>query len=334
LRITKRRRANGYRTDHVHDLIVVGAGPAGLAAAVYGASEGLDVMVLEASVPGGQAGTSSRIENYLGFPTGITGHDLTGRAHVQARKFGARLMVAEGARGIACGRRPFHVEVGDGVRLAARAVIVATGAEYRRLPVPGIDRFEGVGLFYAATFVEAQLCRNQTVVVVGGGNSAGQAAVFLAETCARVHLLVRSPGLADSMSRYLIRRIAESPAIELQARSAVVAAEGGDHLERVSWRGPHGAVETCEVRHLFVMAGAVPNTGWLDGCLALDAAGFVKTGQELSSEDLSAAGWPLARAPHLLETSRPGVFAVTSRAAPMARASCDSRTGLTISWSA
>ena len=197
----------------VRDLVVVGAGPAGLAAAVYGASEGLDVLVVESTAPGGQAGASSRIENYLGFPTGISGLELAARAATQAEKFGAQLMIGCGASRLACASAPYVVEIGDGQRVPARAVIIATGAEYRRLQIGDVSRFEGAGVYYAATFMEAQLCGGDEVVVVGGGNSAGQAAVFLAQAARRVHLVIRSAGLADSMSRYLIRRIEDHPAI-------------------------------------------------------------------------------------------------------------------------
>jgi thioredoxin reductase (NADPH) len=191
---------------HVRDLIVIGAGPSGLAAAVYGASEGLDVLVLEAGTPGGQAGSSSKIENYLGFPAGISGQELAGRAYAQAQKFGAQIAVAESAAALSCERRPFVVETTAGSRAPARTVIIATGAEYRRLPLPEAARYEGVGLYYGATAMESALCRGEDVVVVGGGNSAGQAAVFLAESARRVHLLVRGDGLRDTMSRYLIQR--------------------------------------------------------------------------------------------------------------------------------
>ena len=296
---------------HVRDLVIVGAGPSGLAAAVYGASEGLDVLVVESTAPGGQAGSSSRIENYLGFPTGIAGMDLAARATNQAQKFGAQLMVGTGARRLTCDRNPRALEIGDGQRLSARAVIIATGAEYRRLAIDGLSRFEGAGVYYAATFMEAQLCAGEEVVIVGAGNSAGQAAVFLAEAARRVHMVIRSTGLADTMSRYLIRRIEDHPAIVRHARTEIVSLEGNGHLERVGWRDNEtGRVETHGIRHVFTMTGAVPSTGWLAGCLTLDAKGFIKTGPDLSPEDLAAARWPLARAPHLLETSRPGVFAV------------------------
>ena len=295
---------------HIRDLVIVGAGPAGLAAAVYAASEGLDVLVLESISPGGQAAASSMIENYLGFPNGVSGQELAARAYNQSQKFGAQVAVARGAKRLRCDRKPYALEVDDG-RIPGRSVIIATGVEYRRLSIDNVSRFAGAGVYHGATFMEAQLCRGEEVVVVGGGNSAGQAAVFLARTAKHVHLLVRSRGLAESMSRYLVRRIEGSPAITLHLRSEIVALEGDRHLERVRWRdSERQAVETRDIRHVFVMTGALPSTGWLAGCLALDAKGFIKTGPALSPEDLAAANWPLARGPHLLETSLPGVFAV------------------------
>ena len=295
----------------LRDLVIVGAGPAGLAAAVYGASEGLDVLVVESTAPGGQAGSSSRIENYLGFPTGIGGLELASRATSQAQKFGAQLMIGTGASRLACGYTPYALEIGDGHRLPARAVIIASGAEYRRLQIDNLSQFEGSGVYYAATFMEAQLCTGEEVVVVGAGNSAGQAAVFLAETARRVHMVIRSSGLADTMSRYLIRRIEDHPAIVRHAHTEIVSLEGNGHLERVGWRDNQtGSLKTHGIRHVFTMTGAVPSTHWLEGCVALDDKGFIKTGPDLLPEDLAAARWPLARAPHLLETSRPGVFAI------------------------
>ena len=292
------------------DLVIVGAGPAGLAAAVYGASEGLEVLMLETNAPGGQAGTSSRIENYLGFPNGITGQDLALRAYTQASKFGARVLIAKTATRLHCERRPYSIEMDDGSQLQARSVIIATGARYRRLDLENLARFEGQGVYYGATFIEAQLCRGDEIVVVGGGNSAGQAAVFLAQTVKRVHVLIRSSGLAETMSRYLIRRIEDHPAIELRTHTEIIALEGNDRLQRVSWRDNlSGKIERHDIRHLFLMTGAVPNTKWLDGCLALDDKGFVKTGPDLSPDELAAAQWPLARSPYFLETSIPCVFA-------------------------
>lgn len=294
----------------VRDVVIVGAGPSGLAAAVYGASEGLDVLVLESNAPGGQAGSSSWIENYLGFPTGISGEELAGRAYTQAQKFGAQVLIAKGAQ-LTCDRKPYTIAIDGGPAVPARAVIIATGAEYRRLPLENLSQFEGSGVYYGATFIEAQLCGGEEVIVVGGGNSAGQAAVFLAQTAKRVHMLVRSGGLVQSMSRYLIRRIEENPNIVLRTHTEILGLEGSDHVERVRWRNTAtGSIETSNISHIFVMTGAIPNTDWLDGCVARDAKGFIKTGPDLSPHDLAAAQWPLARAPHLLETSLPGVFAV------------------------
>jgi thioredoxin reductase (NADPH) len=297
--------------SQIRDLVVLGAGPAGLAAAVYGASEGLDVLVLESRVPGGQAGSSSKIENYLGFPTGISGQELTARAYTQAQKFGAGVLIAKGARRLLCDRKPYVIEMDDGQRVPARTIIIATGAEYRKPSLDDLARFEGAGVYYGATFMEAQLCAGEDVIVVGGGNSAGQAAVYLSQTARHVYVLVRSNGLAESMSRYLIRRIEDNPAITLRSCTELTAAEGESHLERVSWRDKNtGTIETHDIRHVFIMTGATPSTGWLGECIALDEKGFVKTGPDLSKDELNAARWPLPRRPYLLETSLPGVFAV------------------------
>ena len=297
--------------EQVRDTIVVGAGPAGLAAAVYGASEGLDVLVLESTAPGGQAGSSSRIENYLGFPMGISGQELAGRAYSQAQKFGAQVTVAKGARALRCVKRPYSIELEDGTTVPARTIVIATGASYRKLGVADLARFEGAGVYYGATPMEAQLCRGEEVIVVGGGNSAGQAAVFLSPSVRRVRMLVRGAGLAETMSRYLIRRIEQAPNIELWTRSEIVDLEGSDRLEAVRWRDNQTmAVERSELGHLFVMTGAEPTSSWLDGCVVRDDKGFIKTGPDLTREDLLAAEWALPRAPHLLETSLPGVFAV------------------------
>jgi thioredoxin reductase (NADPH) len=271
----------------VRDLVIVGAGPAGLAAAVYGASEG------------------------LGFPTGISGLDLTNRAYAQAQKFGAEIMIAKRAARLACERQPYALDVGDDAHVSARTLIIATGAQYRRPQLDNLAQFEGVGVYYLATPMEAQLCVGDDVIVVGGGNSAGQAAVFLAQTAKRVHLLVRGEGLAASMSKYLIRRVEENAAIIVRTQTEIVGLEGRGRLERVRWRdNRRGRTETTDVAHVFVMTGAVPNTGWLSGCVALDDKGFVKTGPDLSADDLTIFSWPLKRQPYLLETSRPGLFAV------------------------
>jgi thioredoxin reductase (NADPH) len=297
--------------ESVRDVVVIGAGPGGLAAAVYAASEGLDALVVEANAPGGQAGSSSRIENYLGFPTGVSGQELAGRALVQAEKFGAELAVARPAVKLSCGKRPYEVDLGGGVAVHARAVVIATGARYRKPDISNLARFEGVGIYYGATKVEANRCDGEDIVIVGGGNSAGQAAVFLSSSCRRVIVMVRAAGLAESMSRYLVRRIEETRNIELKTRTEIVALEGGDSLERVTWIDrATGESTTSSVGHVFLMTGANPNTEWLDRCVAMDEQGFVKTGQDITRADLDAAKWPLARAPMLFETSRPAVFAV------------------------
>ena len=221
------------------------------------------------------------------------------------------MIIASGAKALSCARKPYAVQIDNGQSVPARTVIVATGAAYRKLSVDDLARFEGVGVYYGATAIEAQLCRAEEVIVVGGGNSAGQAAVFLAQGAKRVHMLVRAQGLAETMSRYLIRRIETSPAIRLRTLTEIVGLEGGDRLQRVRARDNRtGDVETLDVGHVFVMTGAEPTTRWLADCVVLDAKGFIKTGPDLSRDELAAAGWPLARAPHLLETSLPGVFAV------------------------
>jgi len=296
---------------HVRDVVIVGAGPAGLGAAVYAASEGLDVLVIEANAPGGQAGSSMRIENYLGFPSGITGQELATRAFTQAEKFGAQMLIAKGATRLVCDQRPYAVEIDGAARIAARTIIIASGAEYRGLPIENLAAFNGAGVYYIATQMEAQLCKGEPVIIVGGGNSAGQAAVFLAQNGGRVIMVVRGGGLAESMSRYLVRRIEENPSIEVRTKCEIVTLEGGKHLERVRFRDcDTESMSVEDVRHLFVMTGAVPATKWLDGCVALDDHGFIKTGPDLTPEDLQTAKWPLPRPPHLLETSLPGVFAV------------------------
>ncbi len=301
----------GIDHGHPRDLVVVGAGPAGLAAAVYAASEGLDVLTLETRFPGGQAGSSSRIENYLGFPAGISGLDLADRAYTQARKFGAEIAVAESGMRLRCERRPIAIQTDAAPRIETRAVVIATGAAYRRLGITGTERFEGAGIYYAATPMEAQGCAGDEVIVVGGGNSAGQAAVFLAATVRKVNLLVRGDGLAASMSQYLIHRIGQTKNIELRTHTEIVGLSGDDHVREVTWRDARAnADEVRTIGHVFVMAGAVPNTAWLDGCVALDDSGFVLTGNALTDDVLARFGWPLERRPLFLETSTPGVFAV------------------------
>ncbi|TMG05863.1 MAG: FAD-dependent oxidoreductase [Chloroflexi bacterium] len=293
------------------DVVIVGAGPAGLAAAVYAASEGLDVLVLEDTAPGGQAGSSSRIENYLGFPTGISGQDLAGRALMQTEKFGAEVAIARGAVGLDCASKPYKVRLGTGEVVRTRTVVIASGARYRKPALPELSSFEGAGVMYSATHMEAQLCKGEEIAIVGGGNSAGQATVFLSQTSAEVNVLVRGPGLAESMSRYLIQRIEDSSNVVLRARTQIEALEGTNGLERIRWRQlDTGESQTRPIRHLFLMTGADPNTAWLKGCLALDDKNFVKTGTDLVPDDLEKAGWPLTRRPDLLETTKPGIFAV------------------------
>jgi thioredoxin reductase (NADPH) len=297
--------------DRVRDVVVVGAGPAGLAAGVYAASEGLDVLVLETGTPGGQAGSSSKIENYLGFPTGISGLALAARALIQAQKFGAEIRTAYSALHLNCDQRPYAVEFANGHAVRTRTVVIATGADYRQLALDNASRFLGMGIYYAATSTEARRCGTAEVIVVGGGNSAGQAAVYLAATCRRVNLLVRGDGLAASMSQYLIRRIADTPNITLRTRTEIVSLEGEEQLARVTWKTAPGNVpETHDIGHVFLMTGAAPCTGWLNSCIELNDKGFVRTGSDLRSEDLPASKWTNSRQPGFFETSIPGIFAV------------------------
>jgi thioredoxin reductase (NADPH) len=294
----------------VRDLVIVGAGPSGLAAAVYGASEGLDVLVIESESPGGQAGSSSRIENYLGFPAGTSGQELAGRAAAQAQKFGARMLIANSVTRLNCERHPYEVIVDDGRGIRARTVVIASGAKYNKPKIENLTKFESLGVYYGATFIEAQLCGKEDVIVVGGGNSAGQAAVYLSETASKVHMLVRSARLSDTMSRYLIQRIEENPVIEVHYCTEIVGLDGGAQLERVAWQDKNtGERSTHDIRHVFIMAGASPQTDWLKGCVALDNKGFILTGRELDPV-IRNYHWPLQRVPQMLETSLPGVFAV------------------------
>jgi thioredoxin reductase (NADPH) len=296
--------------DRVRDVIVVGAGPAGLAAGVYAASEGLDVLVLETGTPGGQAGSSSKIENYLGFPTGISGLALASRALIQAQKFGAEIRTAYSAMRLNCSQRPYAVEFATGRAARARSIIIATGAEYRQLALDNASRFLGTGIYYAATSTEARRCGAGEAIVVGGGNSAGQASIFLAGTCRTVHLLVRSQALAATMSQYLIRRIEDTSNIELRMQTEITALEGEDQLARVIWRTAGQSPETHDIGHVFLMTGALPCTDWLDSCIALNDKGFVRTGSDLRKDDLATASWANGRQPEFFETSVPGIFAV------------------------
>jgi thioredoxin reductase (NADPH) len=296
--------------ERVRDLVIVGAGPAGLAAAVLAASEGLDTLVLEATAPGGQAGSSSKIENYLGFPTGISGTALAGRGVNQALKFGAEIAIPRRVDQLDCTQRPYVVQAEGRAPVRTRCVVIASGVQYRRLAIANLAQFEGVGVYYAATAIESKLCTQETIAIVGGGNSAGQAAIFLANTTRHIHMLVRDENLAASMSRYLVRRIEETRNITLHARTEVQSLDGDAHLERVTWRTRDRSPETQSIRHVFCMTGAEPNTQWLRGCVALDEKGFVKTGPDLGEADVAGAVRPNGRAPLHLETSRPAVFAV------------------------
>jgi thioredoxin reductase (NADPH) len=298
--------------SRIRDVAIVGGGPAGLAAAVYAASEGLDAVVIEADFPGGQAGSSSKIENYVGFPTGVSGLELTGRAVAQAEKFGAQIMVGKRVIQLNCDQRPYQLSLENGTVLQARSIIIAAGAQYNTPNISNLKQFEGNGIYYAATFMESQLCGGDEVIVIGGGNSAGQAAVFLAETAKRVYMLVRGKTLSETMSRYLVQRITEHPVIELHLETELVSLEGDSRLERVTWLDrSSGEQSSREIRHVFVMAGASPHSDWLRGCVALDQQGFVLTGRDLDPVLADAPQkWPLGRPPQMLETSLPAVFAV------------------------
>jgi thioredoxin reductase (NADPH) len=288
-----------------YDLIIVGGGPAGLAAAVYGASEGLRTVLVERAAPGGQAGQSSRIENYLGFPNGLSGADLARRAHDQARRFGAELLSVQEVTGLEARGPQRVVTLAGGEELAGHSVLVATGVAYRRLDAPGIAALEGRGIYYGASIVEAEACSNQTVAVVGGANSAGQAAVYLSRKAARVLLLVRGASLTASMSHYLIEQIAAIDNIDVRTGTQVAAASGDDHLARLTLAGPEGE-EEVDAAALFVFIGAAPYTDWVGNLVGRDARGFVLAGPDAAASQ--GHRWPLERDPFLLETTLPGVF--------------------------
>jgi thioredoxin reductase (NADPH) len=291
-----------FDPSHVYDVAIIGAGPAGLAASVYAASEGLSVAALDCRAPGGQAGTSSRIENYLGFPTGITGQALADRAFFQAQKFGAHIGIPCEVTALHCDRQPPVVELADGRRITARTVVIASGAEYRRPAVDGLGRFERSGVYYWATPIEARLCRKEPVLLVGGGNSAGQAIVFLAAHAEHIHVFIRGASLAKSMSHYLAERVTSLPNVTVHTRIELTALDGGARLERVHYRGAGGIEGSMTTHHLFVFIGAEPNTSWLSDCGVLrDSNGFVLTGT-----DLAEAGVPSMP----LQTSVEGVFAI------------------------
>ncbi len=309
--ISKVARCLGLRPeiqDELYDLVVVGCGPAGLAAAVYASSEGLKTVVLDSEAPGGQAGESSRIDNYLGFATGVSGQELTRQAVLQVRKFGAILSSPTSVESIECRGSEKILTLDDGEKIRSRAVIVASGARYRTLQARGCEKYLGTYVYYAAGHLEARLCRGKEVVVVGGGNSAGQAAMFLAEHVKKVTLVVRRGSLQETMSQYLISRISREPNIEVLTNAEVTELSGGDLLENVQVRTKTG-IMTCPSALLFIMIGAEPHTQWLTGCCDLDDKGFVITGT-VDAESPSFGNWKLERKPYLLETSRPGVFAV------------------------
>jgi thioredoxin reductase (NADPH) len=290
----------------VYDLLVVGAGPAGLAAAVYGASEGLRTGMLESTAPGGQAGSSMRIENYLGFPTGLTGGELTDRAILQANKFGAHISVPSPATRLVFENGYAVLQVDGGESITAKCLLIATGAQYRRLAVEGFERFEGTGVYYAATPAEALLCRGCPVIVVGGGNSAGQAAVFLAGHASKVLILIRGDDLNKNMSSYLVHRIEQTQNIELLSSTTIQRMQGDSHLSAVEIvNSKTGEQRTVETPAVFSFIGAEPCTGWLPAEIERDEKGFVRTGAALAESPY----WKAARSPFLLETSRPGVFA-------------------------
>jgi thioredoxin reductase (NADPH) len=292
-----------------YDLVVIGGGPAGLGAAVYGASEGLKTVLVERTATGGQAGQSSRIENYLGFPDGVSGAQLTDRARRQATRFGAEVLTARDVVGLEVNGPARSVRFADGSAIDAHTVILATGVSYRQLNAPGVESLTGRGVFYGSTLTEATACAGQEVYIVGGANSAGQAAVYLARHAQSVTLLVRGPSLEKSMSYYLIQQIAGIPAISVRTCTDVVAALGEDHLKGLTLRdSAAGTTQDVEAQYLFVFIGAAPLTDWLDGVVARDARGFVLSGPDLSAEGKPPRGWPLDRAPYHLETSVPGVF--------------------------
>jgi thioredoxin reductase (NADPH) len=303
----------GFKTQAekpFYDLVIVGGGPSGLAAAVYGASEGLRTLMVEGDAPGGQAGTSSRIENYLGFPSGLSGADLTRRAVTQAQRFGVEILTPQEAKGLRQ-EDPYRiVTLGDGREVSCHSLLIATGVSYRKLDVPGVERLTGAGIYYGAAMTEAMACRDEDVFIVGGANSAGQAAMYFSKYARRVVMLVRGDSLNKAMSQYLIDQIGEMPNIEVWYHANVAEAQGGDHLESIDVKSSEtGEVANHPARSLFILIGAQPRTGWLEGTLERDERGFILTGPALIRDGQRPKGWPLDRDPFLLEASVPGVFA-------------------------
>jgi thioredoxin reductase (NADPH) len=293
-----------------YDLAIIGGGPAGLAAAVYGASEGLATVMLDMEAPGGQAGMSSRIENYLGFPSGLSGADLARRAVTQARRFGVEILAPQRAESVKVEGPSRTVTLSDGGELGCKALIIASGVSYRRLDVPGADRLQGRGVYYGSAMTEAISCKGEDVYVIGGANSAGQAAMHFSKYARRVVMLVRGPSLSATMSRYLIDQIKQTPNIHVETRTEVLEVHGDEHLEAISIHcGDSNQTEKVSASSLFVFIGAAPNTDWLAGVVERDERGFILTGRDLLRDEKPPAGWPLERVPFLLETSVPGVFA-------------------------
>ena len=292
-----------------YDLVIVGAGPAGLATAVYGASEGLRTVMVEREAPGGQAGTSSRIENYLGFPSGLSGADLARRAVTQAKRFGVEILTPQEVVGVRV-EDPYRiVELSDGSEISCHALVISSGVSYRKLDAPGLDRFTGAGVYYGASMSEARSCQGEHVFIVGGANSAGQAAVYFAEFAGKVTMLIRSGSLEKGMSRYLVDQIRETENIEVRTNSTVAGVNGEDSLESVTVKnGETGAEETLAGTSLFIFIGAEPRTGWLDGVVERDGRGFVLAGSSLWKDGSWPKSWKLDRDPQLLETSVPGIF--------------------------
>jgi thioredoxin reductase (NADPH) len=302
----RRRADTGF-----YDLAIVGGGPAGLAAGVYGASEGLRTVLVEREAPGGQAGLSARIENYLGFPSGLSGADLAYRAVAQARRFGVQILAPQEASGVSLDNASRTLKLSDGSELSFRALVLSMGVQWRRLDIPGMDRLQGAGVYYGAGSTEASACFGEDVYIVGGANSAGQAAINFSKYVRRVIMLVRGSSLAASMSKYLIDEIAKTPNIQVECGMRVVAVDGKERLETISIEcATTNSVETVPATSLFIFIGAEPYTSWLDGFVERDARGFILTGPDLLKDGKRPRGWPLDRDPGLLETSVPGIFAV------------------------
>ena len=293
-----------------YDLAIVGGGPAGLAAAVYGASEGLKTVMLEGEAPGGQAGLSSRIENYLGFPSGLSGGDLARRAVTQARRFGVEILSPVHVTSLTTDGTYRFLELGNGTKISSHAIVLATGVQWRKLDVPGMDRLQDAGIYYGAASTEALSCNGEDVYIVGGANSAGQAAMFFSKHAKRVIMLVRGPSLAATMSQYLIDQISQTPNIQLEVNTHVTAVHGEDHLEEISLLCEKtGECSQVRASALFIFIGAEPKTDWLNGTVERDAKGFILTGNDLMKDGKPPKSWDVDRDPYLLETSVPGVFA-------------------------